>query len=162
MMTRLALATLLSSFRTKVGSSASTSRGAVDQAMDRARILAAFGAQHQRRLAGEGGEGDLPLGVFGKLPRERRFADAGIAKQPENLRLAALQPCGDGRKARLPAAATSSQQGLGFCGFGHQNQIHARVPAAAYRLSMAPPGSFSVQGLGSSRQGLAPAPMTRD
>ena len=98
MMMRLALAAALSSFRTKVGAS-SLGLGLarpVDEAVDGARALAALGAQHQRRLAGEGGEGDLAFGILGELARERRLAGAGIAEQAEDLRLAALQPGRDG------------------------------------------------------------------
>ena len=73
----------------------------VDQAVDGARALAAFRAQHQRRLAGVGGKAHLAVGVFGELSRERRLAGAGVAEQPEDLRLAALQPGGDGLEGVL-------------------------------------------------------------
>ena len=67
----------------------------VDQRMDGARIGRALGAQHLRRLAGEGGELHLAVDMLGEIARQRRLAGAGIAEQPENLRPAGLQPSRD-------------------------------------------------------------------
>ena len=53
------------------------------------RAGAAAGAHHQRRLAGEGGEGGLAVRPFRDMAGERRLADAGVAEEAEHLRLAA-------------------------------------------------------------------------
>ena len=60
--------------------------------MDGAGIDRALGAQHLRRLAGEGGELHLAVDMFGEIARQRRLAGAGIAEQPEDLRPALLEP----------------------------------------------------------------------
>src|SRR5690606_23781080 len=64
----------------------------VDQRVDRARIDRALGAQHLRRLSGERGKLHLPVHMLCEVARQRRLAGAGIAEQPENLRLAGLEP----------------------------------------------------------------------
>ena len=56
---------------------------------------AAVGAHHHRRLAGEGGEGGFARRALRDMPGERRLADAGVAEQPEHLRLAVFQPLAD-------------------------------------------------------------------
>jgi hypothetical protein len=63
--------------------------------------LAAFAAHYGRRLAGEGGEPDLAVGVIGEVAGQRGLAGAGIAEQAKHLRRAVgaglrLQPRGDG------------------------------------------------------------------
>ena len=69
---------------------------AVDQRMDGLRAGAALVAQHQRRLAGKGGEDDVAIDGLGDMARQRRLAGAGIAEQAKELRLAGLQPARDG------------------------------------------------------------------
>ena len=54
-----------------------------------------------RRLAGEGGELDLAVGMVGEMLGERRLAGAGITEQAEHLRCAigagpGLEPVADG------------------------------------------------------------------
>ena len=73
---------------------------AVDQRVDGGRAGAALRAHHQRRLAGEGGEGRVAARAFGDMAGERRLADAGIAEQAEHLRLALLEPAADRRRSR--------------------------------------------------------------
>ncbi len=68
----------------------------VDQAVDRARFLAALGTQNERGLAGESREGDTAIAILGDFLGERGLAGARIAEQPKQLRLAAFQPCRDG------------------------------------------------------------------
>ena len=63
--------------------------------------MAALGAQDGGRLAGEGAESDLALDALGDVARERGLAGAGIAEEAEELRLAALEPGGDGRQRIL-------------------------------------------------------------
>ena len=58
----------------------------VDQAVYGGGALAAFAAHHGGRLAGESGELDLAVGMFGQMAGERGLAGAGIAKQAEHLR----------------------------------------------------------------------------
>ena len=69
--------------------------GAVNQGVDGRSAGAALRAHHQRRLAGEGGEGRFALRGFGDVPRQRRLADPGVAEQPKHLRLARLEPSPD-------------------------------------------------------------------
>ena len=70
---------------------------AIDEAVNRARVLAALGAHDERRLAGEGCEGDVALDMFGKMPRERRFARSGVSEQPKHLpRAGRFKPARDG------------------------------------------------------------------
>ena len=96
MMTRLDFVTALSSLRTKVSSSRIGLPQPVDQAVDRARFLAALGTQNERSLAGERREGDAAVAILGDFLGERGLAGAGIAEEPEQLRLAAFQPFRDG------------------------------------------------------------------
>ena len=65
---------------------------AVDQGMDGLGFAAALVAQHQRGLAGVGGEDDIAVHRLGDVPGERGLAGAGIAEQAEHLRRARLQP----------------------------------------------------------------------
>ena len=67
----------------------------VDQRMDCRRAGATLRTHHQRRLAGEGGEGGLARRRFGEMAGERRLADAGVAEQAEHLRFARLEPASD-------------------------------------------------------------------
>ena len=62
--------------------------GTIDQRMDRRRAGAALGAHDERRLSREGGENRLALRALGDMSSQCRLADAGIAEQPEHLRLA--------------------------------------------------------------------------
>src|SRR5262245_50811165 len=64
--------------------------------MDRAGVARALGAQHLRRLAGEGGEQDLAVDMFCEMTGKRRLAGAGIAEKPEKRRPPFLQPACDG------------------------------------------------------------------
>ena len=81
--------------RVKVGAPSLAFAGAVDQRVDGRGAGAALRAHHQRRLAGEGGEGRFALRRFGDVARQRRLADPGVAEQPEHLRLARLEPSPD-------------------------------------------------------------------
>ena len=73
---------------------------AVDEAVDCRGVPAAFAAHHARRLAGEGSEFHLAVGLVGDVAGKRGLAGAGIAEQTEDLRRAVraglgLQPFGD-------------------------------------------------------------------
>ena len=58
---------------------------AVDQLVDGRGAVAAFAAHHARRLAGEGGELHLAVGVVGEMLGERGLAGAGVAEQAKHL-----------------------------------------------------------------------------
>ena len=58
---------------------------AVDQAVDGGGAAAALAAHHRGRLAGEGGELHLAVGLVGQMLGERGLAGAGIAEQAEDL-----------------------------------------------------------------------------
>jgi hypothetical protein len=74
---------------------------AVDQRMDRRRIVAALLAHHRGRLAGEGAVDDRAVDVVGDTAGERGLAGAGIAEQAEDLVAALLAPAGDGFQRRI-------------------------------------------------------------
>ena len=122
----------------------------VDERVDGGRAGAALGAHHQRRLAGEGGEGRVAARAFGDVAGERRLADPGIAEQPEDLRLARLEPTAD-RVDRLrllgrPFAADRARWRGGA----------ARTPAGASSPGACAPASS----LGALRFGGRAAPRT--
>src|SRR5579863_3468334 len=85
---------------------------AIDQRVYRGRSRAAFGAHDQRRLASESGIGGLGLCAASDMARQRRLADAGVAEEAEDLRLARIEP-----------AANLIEGGALLAG-----PIHSRVP----------------------------------
>ncbi len=91
---------------------------AVDQTVDRACIAATLGPHDERRLARESREGNPAIDIGGNVLGERRLARSRIAKQPEQLRLAAFQPRGHGFQRRLllrrPDHAHSVLEFIGF------------------------------------------------
>ena len=71
--------------------------------MNRRGVVAALVAHHQSSLAGERRKLHRALDAVGDVARQRGFAGAGIAKQPENRRRAVLaglclQPIGNRAK----------------------------------------------------------------
>ena len=105
---------------------------AVDQTVDRAGVTATLGPHDECRLARESREGNLAIDIGGDVLGERGLARSGIAKQPEQLRLAAFQPRGHGFQRRLllrrPDHAHSVLKFIGFRlinGTRRQNQNSA-------------------------------------
>jgi hypothetical protein len=64
----------------------------VDEAVDRGCAVGAFGAHHQRGLAGEGRELHLAIDAGRDVLGERGLAGARIAEQAEKLRRALARP----------------------------------------------------------------------
>jgi hypothetical protein len=69
---------------------------AIDEAVDGAGAGATLGPEDMGGLAREGGEHGGAGNALGDMPGERRLAGTGIAKEPKDLRVTGLQPCGDG------------------------------------------------------------------
>ena len=80
---------------------------AVDQRMDGAGIGAAAVAHDLRRLAGEGGEEHLAVGVVGDPFRQHRLAGAGDSRRGERPAGAAISASARRRGARRPAGGES-------------------------------------------------------
>ncbi len=86
--------------------------------MDRTRVSATLGTHHERGLARESRKGDRAIDILGDFLGERGLAGAGIPEEPEQLRLAAFQPRGDGFQRRVllrrPNHAHSIAKLIGF------------------------------------------------
>ena len=104
---------------------------------------AALRAHDHRRLAGEGGEGRLPVRALGDVAGERRLADAGVAEQAEDLRLARLQPARRPGRSPRPARASTrarTRSRAGAAGAaGARRRGAARGSAAAAPAPPRPP-----------------------
>ena len=66
--------------------------------MNGRRPCATLRPENVGRLAGKSSKGNIAAGMFGEMPRERGFADAGITEQAKHLALALVQPAIHGFK----------------------------------------------------------------
>src|SRR6478735_10411587 len=98
--------------------------------MDGLGAIAALVAQHQRRLAGEGGEEDCAIDTLGNMARERRLARAGIAEQPKNLRLTSLQPACDRAQRGILLRRPAHREGIRYATMPHKGASRSRNASA--------------------------------